>query len=284
MLKSPWPFSKVTQVAGLSFWRLQILLVGVAAAVSGIFWLLQGTTNPAPQVLFTFIIGNCNWLAVVLATPLLRQKSPWDGIAYLGVLLPVAAVASWISSVASRIVLGRAESLFALDWSDIRSGMFFSLISGVALFISAKARARLEGRNRELEKQITVGQIKLQAHDAELTAAHEIQAHFLPHELPQMKPFDLACAWEPARSVGGDYFDVLALAPGRLGICIADVSGKGITAALLMANLQAAVRAFAPASTGPGALCTKLNVVHKAQCCAQSSMRCSAAALRRGSS
>ncbi len=108
-----------------------------------------------------------------------------------------------------------------------------------------------------MENQITVGQIKLQAHEAELKTAHEIQAHLLPHELPQMKPFQIACAWEPARSVGGDYFDVLMLGPDRLGICIADVSGKGITAALLMANLQAAVRAFAPGSTGPGALCTQ---------------------------
>jgi len=76
-----------------------------------------------------------------------------------------------------------------------------------------------------------------------------------------MKPFQIACAGEPARSVGGDYFDVLTLGPDRLGICIADVSGKGITAALLMANLQATVRAFAPVCTGPGALCSKLNEV-----------------------
>ena len=236
MPKSLWPLPKLTPAGGLSFWQLQILLVGVAVAVSGIFWLLKGITNPTPQILFTFIIGNCNWLAVLVAAPLVKQKSPWDWVAYLGVLLPVAAVASWISSVATRIVAGRADHLFALDWSDIRNGMFFSLVSGVALFISGKARARLEGRNRELEKQITVGQIKLQAHEAELKTAHEIQAHLLPHELPQMKPFQLACAWQPARSVGGDYFDVLALAPNRLGICIADVSGKGITAALLMAN------------------------------------------------
>jgi sigma-B regulation protein RsbU (phosphoserine phosphatase) len=101
----------------------------------------------------------------------------------------------------------------------------------------------------------------LQAHEAELKAAHEIQAHLLPHELPQMEPFEIACAWEPARSVGGDYFDVLTLGADQLGVCIADVSGKGITAALLMANLQAAVRAFAPVSSGPGALCGKLNEV-----------------------
>jgi len=261
MPKSWWPLPKLTPAGGLSFWQLQILLVGVAVAVSGIFWLLQGITNPTPQILFTFIIGNCNWLALLLAAPLVKQKSPWDWVAYLGILLPVAAVASWISSVASRIVAGRAEHLFALDWSDIRYGMFFSLVSGVALFISGKARARLEGRNRELEKQITVGQIKLQAHEAELNTAHEIQAHLLPHDLPQMKPFQVACAWEPARSVGGDYFDVLALGPDQLGICIADVSGKGITAALQKANLQAAVRAFAPVSSGPGALCRKLNEV-----------------------
>jgi hypothetical protein len=79
------------------------------------FWLLLGNTNPTPQVLFTFIIGNCNWLAVLLAAPVIKQKSPWDWIAYLAVLLPTAAVASWISSVASRIVAGRAGHLLTVD-------------------------------------------------------------------------------------------------------------------------------------------------------------------------
>jgi sigma-B regulation protein RsbU (phosphoserine phosphatase) len=71
----------------------------------------------------------------------------------------------------------------------------------------------------------------------------------------------VSCAWQPAHSVGGDYFDVLALAPERTGICLADVSGKGITAALLMANLQALVRGFAPVCGGPAELCQKLNEV-----------------------
>ena len=102
------------------------------------------------------------------------------------------------------------------------------MIAGVAFFLTGQARARLERRNRELERQITIGDLKLQAHEAELKAAHEIQAHLLPHELPQMRPFRIACAWEPARSVGGDYFDVLTLGAEQLGICIADVSGKGI--------------------------------------------------------
>jgi hypothetical protein len=70
---------------------------------------------------------------------------------------PGCRSASSIASVASRIVAGRTDHLLALDWFDIRIGTFFSLVTGVALFISGKAKARLERRNRELERQITVG-------------------------------------------------------------------------------------------------------------------------------
>ena len=115
-------------------------------------------------------------------------------VSYLGVLLPVAVVASWISSVASRIVPGGPSIYLSLIGSISGTACFFSLLTGVALFISGKARKRLEGRNRELEKQVAVGQITLQAHEAELQAAHEIQAHLLPRELPQIKPFQIACA------------------------------------------------------------------------------------------
>jgi sigma-B regulation protein RsbU (phosphoserine phosphatase) len=58
---------------------------------------------------------------------------------------------------------------------------------------------------------------------------------------------------------GGDYFDVIQLDERRIGICVGDVAGKGITAALLMANLQASFRAFAPAEASPQVICTKLN-------------------------
>ena len=116
-------------------------------------------------------------------------------------------------------------------------------------------------RQRELQGQVQLGYVKEQSHEAELAQAHEIQRHLMPRETPQIAGLQIACAWQPAKSVSGDYFDVLQLGEGRLGLCIADVSGKGITAALLMANLQASVKAFAPQAESPAALCAKLNSV-----------------------
>ena len=81
----------------------------------------------------------------------------------------------------------------------------------------------------------------------------------LPKSIPQLRGMQVAGAWQPASAVSGDYYDVLALDDDRLAICIGDVVGKGITAALLMANLQAAFRAFATADASPAAVCSKLN-------------------------
>jgi sigma-B regulation protein RsbU (phosphoserine phosphatase) len=81
----------------------------------------------------------------------------------------------------------------------------------------------------------------------------------LPKQIPQVSGFEVAAAWLPARTVGGDYYDVLRLGGHRLGICIADVVGKGVSAALLMANVQAAVRAFATESESPAGLCASVN-------------------------
>jgi sigma-B regulation protein RsbU (phosphoserine phosphatase) len=64
----------------------------------------------------------------------------------------------------------------------------------------------------------------------------------MPKEIPQMPGLEISASWRPARIVGGDYFDVFKFEASRLGLCIADVSGKGMPAALLMSNLQAVVK------------------------------------------
>src|SRR6187401_999454 len=86
----------------------------------------------------------------------------------------------------------------------------------------------------------------------ELSEARRIQRKLLPATLPQIDGCELAASWQPAAGVGGDCFDAIAFGTSRLGLSIADVVGKGIPAALLMSNLQAAVRAFATDATSPG--------------------------------
>ncbi len=77
----------------------------------------------------------------------------------------------------------------------------------------------------------------------ELDTARQIQEKLLPHEMPQLPGFEIAGTSIPSQQVGGDYFDFIDMGTGQLGIAIADVSGKGIPAALLMANLQASLHA-----------------------------------------
>jgi hypothetical protein len=101
--------------------------------------------------------------------------------------------------------------------------------------------------------------LRMRAEQRELERASEIQRALLPSALPQISGVEIAAAWQPARSVSGDYYDVIDLGEERYGVLIADVSGKGLPAALLMSNLQAAVKAFAPQCDGAATLCDRVN-------------------------
>ena len=79
--------------------------------------------------------------------------------------------------------------------------------------------------------------------EQELQTARQIQERLLPHTMPDVPGFEIAATSIPSQQVGGDYFDFLETESGHLGIAIADVSGKGISAALLMSNIQAGLRA-----------------------------------------
>jgi sigma-B regulation protein RsbU (phosphoserine phosphatase) len=79
----------------------------------------------------------------------------------------------------------------------------------------------------------------------ELSIAREVQAQLFPQALPSVPGIRLEAICRPARTVSGDYYDFIPLGPTRLALAIADISGKGISAALLMASLQAALRSQA---------------------------------------
>ncbi len=96
----------------------------------------------------------------------------------------------------------------------------------------------------------------------ELEIARDVQAKLLPQDRPPVATLDYAGACLQARVVGGDFFDFVSVGPHQIGLVLADISGKGISAALLMASLQANLRAlYSQASTGMGDLLCSVNRV-----------------------
>lgn len=102
--------------------------------------------------------------------------------------------------------------------------------------------------------------------ETELSMARDVQARFIPNEPPRQGPLELAGAWIPARTVSGDYYDFIQHRNRTLDIVVGDISGKGISAALTMAGLQASLRSQAldPALEGSperlSRLMSRLNV------------------------
>ena len=100
---------------------------------------------------------------------------------------------------------------------------------------------------------------RLQQMDEDLKTARNIQISLLPKENPSLPDIDIVGFSLPAREVGGDYYDFITIDQDRLGIVIADVSGKGMPAALLMANLQATLRGQALTNHAPSECIAKSN-------------------------
>lgn len=110
-----------------------------------------------------------------------------------------------------------------------------------------RGRARREARRKEI------------ADEFERNEARETQQLLLPRSLPTLPGFALAAACRPAGTLAGDYYDVLPRGDDGALICIGDVSGKGAAAALVMSNLQATVKAYAPENLSPVELCSRVN-------------------------
>ena len=111
-------------------------------------------------------------------------------------------------------------------------GNSFSLVSFDEVTHAVEAQRRAIAEKMETERRAA----------QELDIAKQVQARLFPQSLPPLKTLEYAGICRQARQVGGDYYDFLELGSERLGFVIGDISGKGIAAALLMANLQANLR------------------------------------------
>jgi len=110
--------------------------------------------------------------------------------------------------------------------------------------------------NSRMQQQM----IEKQRMERELAIAHQIQIGLLPQAIPKIRGYEIATVFEPCYTVGGDYFDFLPVSEDRLAIAIGDVSGKSAPAALLMASVQASLRALSSVEvTEPTVMIQRLN-------------------------
>jgi len=240
--------------------QIELAIVFVAFVVFALLVSINQQASLSIILIATLTVGN-------LVTPLVfasrrlfvGRPFPWNWIVFFPVQITfgvICAVASVLFLQVTKIEREPFSVLFS------RIGYFCIVVVVIANVIGygiEELQKSLKQRNQLLEQTVEKGTIALQAQEEELKRAREIQQMLLPSQLPQLAGAQIAGAWQPAREVGGDYFDVIQLDEKRIGICVGDVAGKGITAALLMANLQASFRAFATADASPQVVCTKLN-------------------------
>jgi serine phosphatase RsbU (regulator of sigma subunit) len=122
-----------------------------------------------------------------------------------------------------------------------------------AIHMSREIQAREQRLQHEARSRERIEQ--------ELRVARLIQQTLLPKELPEMAGWEIARHYQPARAVGGDFYDVLQLPDGRIGFVIGDVTDKGIPAALLMAITRSVLRAVAQRHSTASAVLTEANMI-----------------------
>jgi serine phosphatase RsbU (regulator of sigma subunit) len=116
-------------------------------------------------------------------------------------------------------------------------------------------QAALAIKNELLQQEA----VKSERMERELQLAREIQLTFLPDHLPDLPGWDMDISWQPARQVGGDFYDILLLGDNRLGFVIADVADKGMPAALFMTLIRTLIRAAAKENISPAVVLKQVN-------------------------
>jgi serine phosphatase RsbU (regulator of sigma subunit) len=112
---------------------------------------------------------------------------------------------------------------------------------------------------RQLVRQQTAELQARERMEQELQVAQLIQRQFLPRELPRFAGWRIAAHYQPAKAVGGDFYDFIELPDGRVGLVCGDVTGKGVPAALVMATTHSILRGDAPQLVAPGEVLRRAN-------------------------
>jgi sigma-B regulation protein RsbU (phosphoserine phosphatase) len=152
------------------------------------------------------------------------------------------AIAIYIGTGLTRSVTGAVAQLYQAT-THVNRGDFSHRISITSNDQIAALAGSFNLMTESIEKLI-VEQKQKQRLENEITIAQEVQAQLFPQHISQLPSLEVFGFCRPARSVSGDYYDFLTIGPEKLILAVGDVSGKGISAALLMATIHSAVRAY----------------------------------------
>ncbi len=208
-----------------------------------------------------FFIGGFTTIPCSLATVLaglfagiiyLLNKGKFIGI-WKAVIFAVAIESFHIGLV---LLLAQPYSQALAVSEEIAFPMILSNALGVLIFSYFINNLN---RERETARERDVYYDELERKKYELEIAHEIQESFLPHEMPQLSGYDIYAINIPAKEVGGDFYDFIPLSEGKIGITIADVSGKSVPAALFMAVSRTILRAKATGNSHPAQVIKEAN-------------------------
>jgi serine phosphatase RsbU (regulator of sigma subunit)/putative methionine-R-sulfoxide reductase with GAF domain len=170
------------------------------------------------------------------------QRLPANLVAGLGlrtlVLLPLVAHGEMLG-----IMLVTFTNPAALREESIR------LVTGVAHQAALAIESKYLYEQRAKQERLA----------RELELAHEIQSKLIPAQVPNPPGWELAAFWWPAQEMSGDFYDFIEVAPYQLGLVIADVAGKGLPAALYVAQTRSLLRAIAPGQTDPRPVLEQVN-------------------------
>jgi sigma-B regulation protein RsbU (phosphoserine phosphatase) len=254
---------KMTRSTVQGFFQQEQVLVFAAVAVFAVLSVLKVSTHRWANVVFALCIGNLMFpIMNSLGRYYSRLAFPLNWVVGLLVLAVVSLGTVIVATgVIYALLMQPAMRTASNVTADIQLGTLVTFIVGIAYQVYSSTKTKLESQNVVLRAAVQTGTSQLKQQEKELETAREIQARLIPAQIPQLSNLEIVGSYQPARLVGGDYFDVIKFTETSVAVCVADVVGKGIAAALLMANVQAVVKAFAAETVDPSEISAQLNRV-----------------------
>ena len=231
-------------------WALVWAAAGMAVAV-GITVGTGADFGPALRLslLFAEVVGFASLVSARVVFPRLAN------LPYL-LFLPLQVLTLLSVTIFGSFAVAMTQPLFVA--SKATTAILIIIINAMLAVVTGIGLHTYDSMRRQIEEQFLALREK-EAMERQMRIAREVQQQLLPREIPQLEGLELFGSCVPARAVGGDYFDFLPVSPDKVGLVIADVSGKGVPAALLVSAIQASVRSLSGPESSPSELQERVN-------------------------